>query len=88
MLIKPSGPGAGRGTAAPTDTNDLLQSAYVTDLAAATRRVQAQAQRAGFTVDAHTAAQSVRARYDNGEHSVLENYHRATQTVANMEKNP
>ncbi len=87
MKLTINGPGLGRGTAGPVETNDLLQAAYATDMATATRRVQAAAQRAGFSVDAHTAAQSVRARYDNGDHSVLENYHRATQTVANIEKN-
>ena len=77
----------GKGTAGPINTDDLLRSSYMTDMASATRRVQAEAQRAGFNVSAVDAANSVRARYDAGDTNALPNYHRAATTVADMERN-
>lgn len=80
------GPGMGKGTAGPINTEDLLRSSFSTDMATATRRVQAEAQRAGFNVGAVEAATSIRQRYAAGDTSVLPNYHNAATRVADMEK--
>ena len=86
-IFKAQGVGMGKGTSPGFDTNDLLTSAYATDMARAVREVQRQGEHAGFQISAVDAAQSVRNRHDAGDPTALPNYSRAVATAAALERN-